>query len=330
MTMGLFAIYKYEFTKNGSKDLFAKDTGESVFEQAQEYLGRELSGAKLNLYKVRRDGEPVIYKNDIRRTANGITVMTVCNVKKFTYVKDYKELKEESNPYCYVIIDNRKDISQIAIEQTSSFDNNTDKVRDILQESLQAKFSEMGLNIEIKAKMRTMRFWELVDERCNKHKDTIDKVVFNFNNPDQSGPIDTEKSMKDKLRMLSSLAKSIGAAKGSLSFESGDNGNIMLDRTQEDFANMVSLCCNNGYDISVRFRKMGIFRYGDNVRALYNMDGNILPDFINMQMVIGENPGQDKFALTQWLDDVRDMTKGFDYVKKTQPRRKGKHKRQVW
>lgn len=98
-----FAIYKYELVKTNTKELFQEN--KSVYDNAQVYFGNLFNANQLNLYQVsNKDGLPQCFPNSILKTRNGVTLMRVCNVKHVTLWQDYHENKEESNPYCFVII----------------------------------------------------------------------------------------------------------------------------------------------------------------------------------------------------------------------------------
>ena len=158
--MSLFAIYKYEFVPTSTRGLSYQGTdGESLFSLAQNQLSQSLTTENFKLYLTKKTGEPVVYPYKVLCTRQEVTVMRVCNVKHITLVKEYKERMEESNPWCYVIIDARPGVAQIAIERTGAFDSNTDRVRDIFRESWGGLLSELGYALEIRAKMRVAGFF---------------------------------------------------------------------------------------------------------------------------------------------------------------------------
>lgn len=325
--MAQFVIYKYDF-KEGDKTLYSTSTGKTALEEAQAHFDKLLQGNQMNLYKMKKhNSEFEIYKNDIFCTHNDITLMTVCKKKDVTIWKDYKELKESSYPFCHVVIDNREGVCQMAIEQASAFDGNPDKVRDILQESIQRELTEMGIKFEIRPKMKVKNFWEMVEEQRSVKKDVIKKVVFEFPNPDKVKGVDATPNMSERLRILSVLAESMGASKGKLSYEDSSEMGLQMERTSEDLAQMVSLCCNNAYNIAVHFKKMGIYRYGDLVSAVYPIEDKILSDFTSGQTTIGEDSENPSFALCDRMEDIRNLTKDFNDEQKLKPRGKRKAKR---
>lgn len=327
--MPQFVIYKYDF-KIGEKTLLSADTHENVLDKAQTHFGKLFDGKQLNLYKMAKNNtESELYKNDIFCTRNGVTLMTVCNRKEVSIWKDYKELKESSFPFCHVIIDNRDGVCQIAIEQASAFERNPDKVRDILQESIQRVLTELGIVFEIRPKMKVKKFWEMVEEQRTMKNDVVKQVLFEFPNPDRQKGIDASREMSDKLKVLSSIATCLGATKGSLKYEDSSGRGLQIEQTSEDLSQMVELCCNNAYNISVHFRDMGVYRYGDLVRAVYAIDEKTLADFTGGQTTIGEDAENGSFALCDRMEDIRNLTKDFTDEQEFKPRRKRKNKRQI-
>lgn len=325
--MPKFVIYKYDF-KEGEKTLLSTQTGERALEQAQTHFGKLLQGKMMNLYKmVKKNTESEIFKNDIFCTRNGITLMTICKEKEVSIWKDYKELKESSYPFCHVIIDNREGVCQMAIEQASAFDSDTDKVRDILQESIQRELSEMGILFEIRPKMKVKNFWEMVEEQRTEKKDVVKQVVFEFPNPDKTKGLDATESMSERLKILSSIAAGIGASKGTLKLEDSSERGLQMEKASEDMAQMVALCCNNAYHIAVHFKNMGVYRYGDLVRAMYPIEDKLLADFTSGQLTTGEDADTPSYALCDKMEDIRNLTKDYNNEQESKPRRKRKSKR---
>lgn len=323
-----FAIYKYELTKSNQQELF-KD-GESVWENAQSYLDSLLDVSQLNLYHTKKNGDTAIYPNDILKVRQGVALLHICNLTQVSIWDKYKERREVSKPFCRVIIDNRPGVAQMAIERTGAFDGNPDKVRNILQESLHALLAPAGLSIEIRAKMRVKNFWDTVEEQMRKKDERVKRVVFEFPDPDRSEPVDAPPSMIEHLRFLRSLSSAMGAARSSYKMEATRKGTLTLERTREDLAQMVSLCCNNGYQISVYFHRMGVFRYGERVRALFDIDEDTLTDFINGQYAMGNNSeGTLTYALIETLDNIREQTKEYNDATQTDERRKRTHRHVV-
>ena len=322
-----FIIYKYDF-KEGEKTLLSPESGKTALEEAQTHFAKLLKGKQMNLYQMEKNNtESTIYKNDIFCTRNGISLMTVCREREVSIWKDYKELIESSFPFCHVIIDNRDGVCQMAIEQAKAFKSDTDKVRDILQESIQRELTELGIKFEIRPKMKVKKFWEMVEEQRTVKKDVIRKVEFEFPHPDKVKGMDASSNMSDRLKILTSIAESMGATKGKVMYENLSEVGLQMERTSEDLAQMVSLCCNNAYNIAVHFKKMGIYRYGDLVRAVYPIEAKMLADFTGGQATIGDNAEAPSYALCDKMEDIRNLTKDYNDEQKLKPRGKRKAKK---
>lgn len=124
------------------------------------------------------------------------------------------------------------------------------------------------------------------------------------------------------------MASATGAARSSFKVDADKEGTLTLDRTKEDLAQMVALCCNNGYHISVHFEQFGVYRNGDVIRALYNIDKGLLDDFINGQSVLGDREGT-CFGLINKLDYIREQTKEYENITPVKEGRKRKYRRAV-
>lgn len=323
------AIYKYELMKASERNIFQQT--EVSTDHAQAYLDKLLEAGNLPLRAIsKKTGETVVHPNSIVARHGGVVLMRVCNVKHVTLVRSYQERQEESYPYCHVLIDNRPGVAQIAVEQTKAFDNNPEKVCRLLQESLQAQLAEAGLSIAIRPKMNVRDFWETVERQMRKKGEQVRRVAFDFSDPDQVAPIDAAPSLVMHLRFLQKLSAALGAARSQYRLEATRTGTLRFDRTHEDLSQLVTLCCNNGYQISVYFRRMGLFRYGEEARAVYDLDEELLSAFLNGQQTLPETDGGEAgYALTDWLDSIREQTKELDNEKTPEGKGKKRHRRAI-
>lgn len=317
--MPKFTFYKYNFYKTREQNLFSSEEGKTIADAPEIFFGKQLEGKSLNLFKPKNSGESVVYRNDIRSTRNGVTVMRVCNEKQLVQVEDYKEKKIPTRPFCHVIIDNRPGKWQIAIEHTKAFDNKPDKVRDILKESLHAALADYGIGVDISAKAKMTKFWEVVDWRITKHSDSVKQIVIDLPNPDKVKNIDASKMELEKLKAVTNIVCALGGAKGTLKVDSDAEGTIRMEQMKEDFVQMANLCGRNGYDITVHFEKMGVYRCGELVKALYNLEEKLIEDFVCGQMAVSDN----QYALIDELDSIYGLTKDYNDALPVKKRRKG-------
>lgn len=318
--MAVYQIYKLLFNRSRQGNLLSTMDGRSAYDKAQELLEEMLSG-KLPTTKEKRDKTLVPLDNYVEKRRDGVTVMVICNERNHKYKEKMEDLELVYHPGCRVIIDNRPGVAQIAIERSSSFDGKTDPVRMILQEALCKLFDEYQLTVEIRAKKREGTFWEAVDEQCLTYHDTITHVVYEFPDEDEVGPVDAPRQTMDKLSLLKSLNAAMNAARGVYHAYSDKNKVITLDRTCEDIANMVAMCCHNGYNISVHFKHYGLYRFGTDIKALSQLKDDVVKEFVSGQMVMGKAE-EGEFGLIHWLDEVRKVTENYKDEEPVEKKRK--------
>lgn len=317
--MATFAIYKF-LLKNNLGNLFTKE--DPSLKTAQAKL-REAMKQPFNLRKIMQDGQSEPYSMTILRNDNDIVIMRLSNPKSKQLVNiNQEDYGVTTFPTCHVIIDNRDGVGQIVIEQCSeSFGKHTDKVRDLLEIWLKTALEDYKLDIEIRAKMRVGEFWDVVNENIRLN-DPVKSVKFTFPNPKQVTPVASPSpQMTEGLIQLEKMGRAMNALSGVLTYVAEKDASLNLDQTQEDMANMVMLCCENGYDLQVTFRKYGLFRCGDEGRLIQDMNPLTLMHYVKGEPEIGED-GIQAYELIHWLDDVIQFTNKYGHDKVTKRRRK--------
>lgn len=325
--MAVYAIYHVNIFKSQQKALdFPKsDTTCTMYQDVFESL---LQGT-IPVNKMERDNlTRTPLSCTVERKHDRVSLLLICNEKSHKYLE--KKDKEELiyHPGCYVIIDNRIRVGAdgssgsivMAIERTPAFDNKPDKVRDILQDSFNALLSEQEITVDIRAQMHEGGFWEAVNEQCFIHKDYIRRVTFDFPNPKFIKTIDAPIELSQRLLILSAFTCAVNAAKGSLNLESDKKNIIQLDRTQEDIAQMVTLCCRNGYNIEVRFAKYGLYRFGNNIKAFADIKEEYLSEFSNGITIYGKLD-ESTFELINWLNNIRQTSEYYTDEETTSKKR---------
>lgn len=256
MPTSTYQIYKYTITAASERSLIAKD-GRTTLDRAQEELERILATADLRAQKQTKDGAvPLDLSTECRQ--DGITVMVLCNEKTKNYKEKLEERQLEYHPGCRIIIDNRPEHGLMAIERSSSFESKPDKVRDILAESLNAHLADLNLEISIRPQAREDELWNIVEDMVENYGDTVRGVTFNFPNPRKQKMAFGSRRIKAMIGITSAM----NAKKASLHVEAEEDEVLLFDQTVKDCAEMALLCLKNGYDLTVRFKKYGILRYG--------------------------------------------------------------------
>lgn len=321
--MAVYQIYKLLFNRSRQGNLLSKVDGRFAYDKAQDLL-EEMLQSELPVSKEKRDKTRVPLDNYVEVHRDGVTLLVICNERNHKYKERMEDQELVYHPGCRVIIDNRPGVAQIAIERSTSFDGKTDVVRDILQEALCKLFDPYELAVEIRAKKREGTFWEAVDEQCLMYQDTITHVIYEFPDDDKVGPVDASQQTLYKLTLLKSLNASMNASRGVYHAYSDKDKVIKLDRSCEDIANMVALCCHNGYNISVHFKHYGLYRFGTDIKALSQLKDDVVNEFRSGQTVMGKAL-EGEFGLIQWLDEVRKVTENYKDEEPVEKKRKRRY-----
>lgn len=309
--MAVYAIYSYEILE-GDKSLFYKDTGTKAIDKANEIIGNLLNDGLIVVGKKRKQDQPL--KNLHFKGREGVFTWELCNVKDITRYEGHDKDSLEHHPGCYVIVDNRPDVCQIAIENNSAFDNNPDKVVKYLTRALKAHLFEYGLKIIIKQKYHAGKFKEIIQERIVKQNDSVKKVVWEFPNPDKVKGIDATQEMKNRLGGLLLFTQASHALKGKLTLTSSKKCPMDVnDDKIEDWAQMIALSAQNNYKLSYYFYNSSVVNIKDVVYAFFSIDNKAIRDFeYGLLMNRGEGT---KFELIERLDEIRKQIADYDHEK---------------
>lgn len=106
-------------------------------------------------------------------------VFKVAQKKKTTITKNFENRQEDTEPYCFVIINNDPNVQKIAISYNSDAFSEPSTVKNILLKKLVKYLTSLGLNIEIKPLYNEVKFWEII----RKYEKEITRINFNFVKP---------------------------------------------------------------------------------------------------------------------------------------------------
>lgn len=301
--MAVYAIYHINIKKARQVPLNTDELDESLVantELAEKILEDCLHGS-IPVLKPQKDKTLTPLECSVEKKRDGVTLLLLCNEKNHKYME--KKTAEELvyHPGCYVAIDNRPGRMQMIIERTPSFDNKPDNVRDLLQVAFNRILDKYQLEMEILARQHEGEFWDMVDEQCNQHNDYIKKVSFEFPNPKMVHTVDAPIELTRKLSVLHAFTQALNAAKGTLHMEADKNEALKLDKTKKDIAQMVRLCCMNGYNIAVRFKRYGLYRFQDKIKAFGNVKEEVMKEFISGQPLLGKSI-EGEFELVQLFE----------------------------
>lgn len=311
--MATFAIYKFNLT-TGNGHLFNHEVSkDETIQNAQKHFGQLFLGIpSFLIYKNKNKEEKIEYTCNILSNHHDIIILKLFDEKSVQYWEkiDSTKHRRPSNPFCEIIIDNRPNIGQILIERGEAFNYKTDDIRDLLQEHFRNKLYDYKLTIDIIAKMKAGDFWDIVEEQKKKFNDRITKVTFSFPNPNTTTPIDAPLVLTNKLKTLASITTLFRANKASLILDANGDNSLRFEQTKKDMAQMVSLCTQNGYDLSVKFQQCGIYRINHDIKVYHTISINIINDFISKQEIL-DYTKRGQFALCNVLNEIRQLINSY-------------------
>lgn len=333
-TKSLYAIYKYDFHKAIERTIQAEADG---VDGAKNLKIAQTCFASLfdqntidKLAKINKKGEvKALLPNDVLAKSGDIFIWRVNNSqlkewwkrsgKDSKGIDTYERDEIESNPYCYVLVDNRPGVGLMAIEKSTAWGSKPDMLRDVILENFNRILADLyDLEMRIEARMNPKDIWEFVHERLYEHNDYIRKVAFSFQNPKK---ISKSSAMEVKSARLKAMLRTVeisDALKGFFTMEFDRNTNSKISQANKDMAEMVRLCGENGYDIIITFKEFKTYRINDYVRAYYPMTEDVLRGFR-----IGSLTIEGITQLEDWFNQVAEQTK--DYVNESEvPKRRNK------
>ena len=332
----LYAIYKYDFHKAFARTIQAEADGvdgTKYLKQAQTCFASLFDQNSIDhLAKVNKKGEATRLPNDVMAREGDIFVWRVNNSQMKEWwrrsgkdnkgIDKYEREEIESNPYCYILVDNRPGVCLMAIEKSSAWAGKPDLVRDMLLENLNPMLADrFDLEMRIEARMNPKDIWEFVHERLFEHEDYIRRIQFVFQNPKKVNKTNAMEVKSARLKAMQKTVEISDALKGFFTMEFDKNTNDKISEKNRDLAEMVRLCGENGYDIVITFKEFKTYRINDYVRAYYPMTLDVLQRFD-----IGTLTLSNKTELEEWFDLVDEQTK--DYVNESEvPKRRYKARR---
>ena len=309
--MAVYAIYSYEI-QEGNRSLFYKDTDTKAIDMANKIISNLLNDGLTVVGKKRKRDH--LLKNLHFKGRDGVFSWELCNVKDIAQYEGHERNSLESHPGSYVIVDNRPNVCQIAIEKNSAFDSDTDKVVKYLKRSFKEHLFEYGLKMVIKRKWQASNFKDIIRERVFKDNDSVKKVVWEFPNPDKVRGIDATQQMKDRLEGLKLFITTANILKGKLVLSGSKRSPMDVDDEKiEDWAQIIALSAQNNYKLSYYFYNSPVINFKDVAYAFASIDNKFIRDFEAGQQI---NKGEGMtYELIEKLDEIRNQIADYDHEK---------------
>ena len=331
----IYAIYTYKFFEYKDQGDFFQDgqAKEADMGLAQDRF-YSLFKPQNNLFHVQKDeGDGAkkytceVYGNDAR-----IVALRLFNMKEQHYWElvasrndpmgavERKSLT--STPCTFVIIDCRPGKNIIAVKVEKEAWNNTDTVRDLMEESINRHLASMscGFRVKLYTKMESREFFEYSKRRINKEGRMIKKMTIHFKtgqlNPEIEAVIKTSEYLKRLFNVINKYALS-----GEMTLNQ-PIGPKLIDKRRHDIENIIALILSDpqGYGLDMTFDDDVTLHCGKDVRAELPMEPEgSLELFHNgrkaergTQLELfkdgSSKPAANRYLLEGWLDSVADQT----------------------
>lgn len=311
----------------------AEKRGKPVENYPNYYLGKVIGkrGQEFSMYRKRRGSGEERVPNYILRNEGGIALIRIHNKENQTRydlpdnsedeVKDCVGVNQYSYPFAYVVIDYRDDKCQIAIEKTSNWDSKTETIRNCLQGYFaQNQFLQsLGINVTVKEKTIATKFADFIDERVMDKGDTIESFTFEYPNLKRQTTSRIPPILTGQINELSNFLETYDAISGVTTTKMGQD----VDRDKlKQLSTVVTMCSDNAFDLSVKFREYGNYKCNENVVAKYEMNEIVISNFKDSVTPDILDAYHD---LEAWLDDVfyriKEIDEGTNNEIPTKPKR---------
>lgn len=152
--MSQFVLYTYQFSPiQNRKNLFESElTDEELMNKKQEIFQEIFSMD----FKYSRQNKH--YNQRIEFNQGNFIIFQLANNKNTILESEFHKTKQPNFPSCWVIIDNRKDMQRIAIEEEIVAFKDTDVVKNILLSTYNRYLNEKGLSIAIQKEYKNLNF----------------------------------------------------------------------------------------------------------------------------------------------------------------------------
>lgn len=203
-----------------------------------------------------------------------IVVLRLANSKKMVLEESFQIKEHQYAPSCLVIIDNRKDAQQIAIEEDHKAFSDTNVVKSILESSFKKYLKPYGLTITIQREYQKSEFWKIV----NSHQDKITMVRFHFAYPNLPR---LRESVKEVFAETNKLTNS---KHSSFELKAAEGESLELDSTNDTLNAIVECSADSGEVIDIKARGIKSFiKTGTTFRSFEcdDLEAHLSSDLIN-------------------------------------------------
>lgn len=310
--MAIFAIYQFELKEGKTGRSLFPELAEgsdmkslATYSSREEYFGSFYEKTRFLLLHARKNYvkmETDVYRCEILAHFDGVVLLTIENNKAKHTIEDKKDIKHPHHPYCHIAIDNRKGHQLLAVERSSAFDGNPERICKILCEGMNYKMQPANVEICYKEKYKARtEFWKTVNDIKVLFDDTVKQIRLDF---DRKKVKERKPKPNDMMGMVAAMAIK-AQTNSAVLFGTCGSEEVKLDEIREDLINIADVCMKQKeYDLVLKFRKFGLYKYGADIKAQFGVDDSVLDDFAVGKKEIEEGNLNGTFALVQWFDRI--------------------------
>lgn len=243
--MSKYILYTYQFSP------LQKKTESNMFESNKEVLTQdELMVQKQDIFGAffRETFTPLFKKQNkkfdhkIILNENNIIVFRLANNKKLYLEESFHKQEYRYSPSCLIIIDNRKDVQRIAIEEDKVAFSDTNAVKQILLFSFKRYLNNKGLDITIQRDYEQVEFWNII----HTYKQKIEMVRFHFSYPNLPC---VNKSIKE---VIATTNRATNSKQSSFELKAADGEHLEINEENQEIADMPAYSAECGDIITIK------------------------------------------------------------------------------
>ena len=243
--MSKYILCTYQFSP------LQKKTESNMFESNKEVLTQdELMVQKQDIFGAffRETFTPLFKKQNkkfdhkIILNENNIIVFRLANNKKLYLEESFHKQEYRYSPSCLIIIDNRKDVQRIAIEEDKVAFSDTNAVKQILLFSFKRYLNNKGLDITIQRDYEQVEFWNII----HTYKQKIEMVRFHFSYPNLPC---VNKSIKE---VIATTNRATNSKQSSFELKAADGEHLEINEENQEIADMAAYSAECGDIITIK------------------------------------------------------------------------------
>lgn len=259
--MSKYILYRYQFSpiQSNVQSIFpveVENMSDDELMQKKQVLFASLFDENVEL-KFKKGNK--LYNHKMLFCQGGFFVFKIANDKSVNLEENFTKCKHEYSPSCNVIIDNRKDVQIIAVEEKKNVFKSTDVVSSILQDTFSKYLQSNRLSIDIRRIYDETDFWTIVAS----NRDSIEKVRFRFSYPNLPA---LNKNVKEA---IAEVAKSTASGNSEFTLEAQKGYSLNVSKEDSNLSSLVQMSADGGEEIKIKIKKLAAWqKVGDSSKSI--------------------------------------------------------------